>query len=241
MGRDIPAHIVRGAFVSNDYSNFGRQPVEHGNSGKRLDGTLNLYLLFGGAVVVAAATGALVAFLLIRSTAPAQQQATVNRPAAQTQAAAAQGANAPAPAPVQWTKVATYGSWEVRCQNPNLNTKVCAAWLEIINQQNKQVMMAWIVAPDNNGALQTVFQTPTGVRVAAGVDVKLGNAGARHVNYISCQPQQCTAGMPMDDAFIKDTIAAQKADVTLYAPDGKGINFGIPVTGFDKAVAALKK
>jgi|SRR5882672_7640463 len=241
MGRDIPAHTVRGAFMSNDYSNFGRQPVRNGDTGRGRDGGLNLYLLFGGAVVVAATAGALVAFLLMRSSAPAQQEATANRPAAQTQAGAAKGANTPAPAPVQWTKVATYGSWEVRCQNPNLNTKVCAAWLEVINQQNKQVMMAWIVGPDDKGALQTIFQTPTGVRVAAGVDVKLGNAAARHVNYISCLPQQCTAGTAMDDAFVKDTIAAQKADVTLYAPDGKGINFGIPVTGFDKAVAALKK
>jgi invasion protein IalB len=222
--------------MSND-PNFGRQPVRNGNSGRRLDSGLNLYVLFSAAVAIAAAAGALVVFLLLRSSPLEQQQATANRPAARTQAA--QGTNAPAP--VEWTKVATYGSWEVRCQNPNLNTKVCAAWLEVINQQSKQVMIAWIVGPDNKGALQTLFQTPTGVRVAAGVDVKLGNAAARHVNYITCLPRQCTAGMPMDDAFVKDTIAAQKADVTLYAPDGKGINFGIPVIGFDKAVAAIKK
>jgi invasion protein IalB len=173
---------------------------------------LNLYVLFSAAVAIAAAAGALVVFLLLRSSPLEQQQATANRPAARTQAA--QGTNAPAPV---------------------------EAWLEVINQQSKQVMIAWIVGPDNKGALQTLFQTPTGVRVAAGVDVKLGNAAARHVNYITCLPRQCTAGMPMDDAFVKDTIAAQKADVTLYAPDGKGINFGIPVIGFDKAVAAIKK
>src|SRR5262249_55666144 len=191
-------------------------------------------------VILAGAVGALVAFILLRSPASPPQSVPVNVPAP-SQAAAPQPANAAAPAPAQpqWTKLATYGSWEVRCQTPNANAKVCAAWLELINQQ-KQVIMAWIVGPDNRGALQTIFQTPTGVRVAAGVDVKLGNAAARHINYINCLSTQCTAGGAMDDAFVKDTIAAQKAEVTLYAPDGKGINFGIPVTGFDKAVAAVK-
>jgi invasion protein IalB len=224
--------------MSGEFSNFGRQPAQPGNARANLGGGTSLYLVFGGAVVVAAATGALIAFMLKRSPGGAQQSLPVNPPNA-TQAAAAQG-NAAAPAEPQWSKVATYGSWEVRCQNPSASTKVCAAWLEIVNQQNKQVMMAWIVGPDNKGALQTIFQTPTGVRVAAGLDLKLGNAAARHVNYINCLPRQCTAGVAMDDAFVKDTIAAQKADVTLYAPDGKGINFGIPVTGFDKAVAAIK-
>jgi len=222
--------------MSGDFSNFGRQPVKTGNATAALAGGASLYLMFGGAVVVAAATGALIAFVLMRSPGAAQQSLPING----TQAAAAQAGNAAAPAPPQWTKVATYGSWEVRCQNSNASNKVCAAWLEIVNQQNKQVMMAWIVGPDDKGALQTIFQTPTGVRVAAGLDVKLGNAAARHINYITCLPRQCTAGIVMDDAFVRDTVAAQKADVTLYAPDGKGINFGIPVTGFDKAVAALK-
>src|SRR5215471_153084 len=219
--------------MSNEYSNFGRQPVSGEKSG--LAGT-SLYLVFGGAVVLAAVAGALVAFLLLRTGAAPQQTAGVNRPIA---AAPGQAANAQAPAPVQWTKVGTYGSWEVRCQNNA--AKTCAAWLDIVNQQSKQVMMSWIVGPDGKGALETVFQTPTGVRVSAGLDVKLGNSSARHINYISCLPRQCTAGAPLDETFIKDAIAAQKAEVTLYAPDGKGINFGIPVAGLDKAVAALKK
>jgi len=224
--------------MSHDYSNFGRQPAQSGNSKSGFPGGTSLLLLFGGAVVLAAVAGAVVAFVLMRTVGPAPQQGATNAPAA-ARAGAAQPGNA-APAAPQWTKVATYGSWEVRCQNPNAANKVCAAWLEIVNQQNKQVMMAWIVGPDNKGALQTIFQTPSGVRVSAGVDVKLGSAAARHVNYINCLPRQCTAGVAMDDAFVKDTIAAQKADVTLYAPDGKGINFGIPVSGLDKALAAIK-
>src|SRR5215470_8620368 len=111
--------------MSNEYSNFGRQPDSGEKSGLR--GT-SVYLVFGGAVVIAAVAGALVAFLLLRmgGTAP-QQTVAVNRPNA---AVPGQAPNAQAPAPIQWTKVGTYGSWEVRCQNNA--AKTCAAWLDII-------------------------------------------------------------------------------------------------------------
>lgn len=77
--------------------------------------------------------------------------------------------------------------------------------------------------------------------VSAGIDIKRGTAAARHVNYLSCGQQGCTAATPMDDAFIKETAAAAKGDIVLYAANGRSLDFGIPTTGFDKAVAALKK
>ena len=48
-------------------------------------------------------------------------------------------------------------------------------------------------------------------------------------------------GVPLGRALNSRGLAKYPTSVRLYAPDGKGINFGIPVTGFDKAVAALKK
>jgi invasion protein IalB len=146
-----------------------------------------------------------------------------------------------------WTTVATYGSWQVRCQNSKdgkdgkAGAKSCAAVLELIDNKTKRTVMAWIVGPDGKGALQTVFQVPTGVMVSSGLDLKLGAAAARHIAYLICLPQQCTAAAPMDNAFVKDALAAQKADVVLYSWDGKNLDFGIPVTGLDKAVAALRK
>ena len=125
--------------MSNEYSNFGRQPGSSAKSG--LAGT-SVYLVFGGAVAIAAIAGALVAFLILRTGTAPQQTAVVNRP---NVAAPGQAPNAQAPAPIQWTKVGTYGSWEVRCQNNA--AKTCAAWLDIINQQSKQIMMSWVVGP----------------------------------------------------------------------------------------------
>ena len=135
----------------------------------------------------------------------------------------------------------TFGSWQVRCQNGNAATKLCTAVLEVVDNKSKQVLMAWIVGPDPKGGLQTVFQTPSGVLVGNGIDIKIANAATRHLNYMSCMPQQCTAVAPMDEAFVKEALAAPKADVTVYAANGKAVAFGIPVTGFDKALAAIRK
>lgn len=45
----------------------------------------------------------------------------------------------------------------------------------------------------------------------------------------------------MDDAFVKEATGSAKATVTLYAADGKSLDFGIPVNGLDKAIAAIRK
>jgi hypothetical protein len=45
----------------------------------------------------------------------------------------------------------------------------------------------------------------------------------------------------MNDAFVKEMMAAPKADVSLTAMNGQTLNFGIPVAGIDKALAAIKK
>jgi invasion protein IalB len=77
--------------------------------------------------------------------------------------------------------------------------------------------------------------------VSTGVDLKLGTAPVRKINFRSCAAQQCVAVAPMNDAFVKEVTAASKAEVTITVLNGQQLNFGIPVAGFDKALAAIKK
>jgi invasion protein IalB len=225
--------------MNQNFSNFDRQRVDERRPAQGLmGGRTGLYLLIGGtAFLIVAAAGAYYLGTL-KSAAP--------RPLAQAQAQAPaapqQQAQPAAPPPLQWTTIGTFGSWEARCTTPPGQTaKLCTALLQVIDNRNKNVLMAWIVGPDDKGALQTVFQTPTGVMIGNGVEVKLGNAAARKINFQSCGTQQCTAVAPMNDAFVKEVSAAQKADVTLTALNGRALNFGIPVAGLDKALAAIKK
>ncbi len=228
--------------MSNDYSNFERR---RSDLRRRAGSDTGLYLMLGGAAVLAAVVGGLVVYALTPS-APVANTVALNPPPAPSVPSSAPAASpstaqpqgAPAAAAPVWKTVGTYGSWQVRCQAQN--AKVCTAVLEVINQQDKGVLMAWIIGTDNKGALQTVFQTPTGVMVASGIDVKFGK-GTRHINYLSCLPQQCTATSAMDEVFVKEATGTAKADVVLYASNGKSLDFGIPMTGLDKALAALKK
>ena len=224
--------------MRSDTSGFDRspRPSRDDTGGNVLAGKTGLYLLIGGAALLVVAAGA---FFVGMMRAPAQAPRNVAANPAPAQPAPAQPA---APAPLQWTTVGTFGSWEARCTTPpGAKARVCTAVLQVINNANKTVLMSWIVAPDEKGVLQAVFQTPTGVMVSSGVDVKIGNTAARKINFQSCAQQQCTAIGPMNDAFVKEVLAAPKADVTLTALNGRQLNFGIPVAGLDKALAAIKK
>lgn len=227
--------------MSSEFSAFNRQPGKAEAVRPKAAGGASLYALFGGAVLLAAMIGGGIVYFVTSPGTPNQAVAN-NAPAGAQQAARGGGngnGNQAANGPVQWDTVGTFGSWQVRCQKNN--NKICTAVLEVIDNDKKQVLMAWLIGPDQRGGLQTALQTPSGVLVGNGIDIKLANAPARHLNYLSCLPQQCTAVSPMDEAFIKEALAAPKADVTVYAANGKSLAFGIPVTGIDKALAAIRK
>jgi invasion protein IalB len=218
--------------MTNDFSNL-RAPSRADALRRRSGDGPGLYIVFGAAVLVAAIVGGLVVFFALRSSQP--QVATPSAPAA------AQTGNAggqPATPQVRWKDGGNFGSWQVQCQEAN--AKICRAILQVI--RDKQVIMAWLVGADGKGVMQNVLQTPTGVLVSAGVDIKVASAPARHANYAACGPQACSASFPLDDAFIKEaSAAAEGTHVVMYAANGQSVDFGIPTTGLDKAVAALKK
>jgi len=218
----------------NYYSSDRREARKRGPARGLLGGAANRYLLIGGAALLVVA-GFTAFYLGMRNSAPPVPQAQAE--------AQVLGAGQPAAPPQpKWTTTGTFGSWETRCTTPpGQAARLCTAVLEVIDNRNKSVLLAWIVGPDGKGALQTVLQTPTGVMIANGVEVKLGNGAVRKIGYQSCSSQQCTATAPMNDAFLKEVVAAQKADVTLTVLNGQALNFGIPVAGLDKALAAIKK
>ena len=59
--------------------------------------------------------------------------------------------------------------------------------------------------------------------------------------YAACTPQNCEASTAMDDAMVRDARASSEATATIYAIDGRAINFKIGTKGIDKAFVALGK
>jgi invasion protein IalB len=173
---------------------------------------------------------------------------------AAAQAPAGKGAQAPtppqqgtAPAAVpsvpRHTETINYDSWIVSCSEPldKSSKKICSGVLEAVDQKEKRVVFAWAIGRDGQGALRTIMQTPTGVLITKGVELKLGKAPVRTIPYTACEPQRCQASIAMDDALVKDTIASPEATVTIYLVDGRGINVNMPIKGIDKVYPAIGK
>jgi len=172
--------------------------------------------------------------------APKQQQA----PAAKQPAPPASPAQAVAPAapagPVR-TESFVQDSWIVQCQEmAGAPKKTCSATLQVVDDK-RQVMFGWVIGKTPEGALTAVFQTPTGILIQRGLELKIGNATTpRKANYIACNNQRCEASMPVDEGFIKEASASPTAVAAIYLVDGRAVNYNLNTKGFDKAVAAVK-
>ena len=212
--------------------------------------TRNLAISAGAAAMAAIVCGALLADPTFATgffgaaKAPGSQTAPAQEPA--TMLAQAPAAQPPAPAapatPVR-TETINYGSWTVTCREAidKSSKRTCSGVLQMIDQQRRQVLLTWIIARDPQGLLRTVIQAPTGVLVQKGIELKLGKSPMRTVPYLACEPQRCEATMTMDDAMVKDSMASQEAIATIFATDGRGINFTLPITGVDKVFASIGK
>ena len=133
------------------------------------------------------------------------------------------------------------GRWVVTCQdNAKASTKHnCGASLRIVDN-NQQVVILWEIGRSADGALRASMQTPTGVLVQKGVDLKIGDTQVGKFNYAACVPQNCEANGALDEALVKKMAAASEMMVTIHARDGRDVHFKFPVNGIDKAIAAIR-
>jgi invasion protein IalB len=180
---------------------------------------------------------------------PAAAQAAPTPPPAPTAASPAAGAPAgaapadqPAPAPIPWrTEILAFDNWTVTCRefSPDVaSRKICSATLQIVQSGTNQAFFNWTLRADE-GRLVNVFQTPTGVLIAPGLELRFG-ASSRRIPFVSCDSGHCLASAPMDDGFLGDTSSAETVEAVIAGSGGKGVQFRFPVKGFDKALAALR-
>jgi invasion protein IalB len=152
-------------------------------------------------------------------------------------------------APVR-TETITYDAWTVTCRDTadGKTKKVCSATLPMqIVQQNQRVNIgAWVIARNKENALISVIQTPQvdiGVLIAKGIEVKLGNGVPHKIAFVICNPQRCEATLAMDDATTKETIAAANgpAVVTFWKADGTDFSINLAsIKGIDRALSAIR-
>jgi invasion protein IalB len=227
--------------------------------GALLLGAAVIFVSGGSATIKSAAItqpdAAVVQQAQLRPTTPAPQGRPAappsTTPTAQPGAPAAQQATPP-----RHVETTQYDSWVVTCEDAADGTskKTCLASLRVVNQ-NRRVMMNWQIGFNPEGRLVTAFHIPSAlairqdnktvggaIRVAEGVDLKLGNGPARRFNFATCGPQQCVAEGAIDDGFIKEAIANAngKANIAVHTAGGI-IPFDVPIKGIDKAISSVRK
>ena len=145
----------------------------------------------------------------------------------------------PPPQPIR-TEILAHDNWTVTCREFADKRKTCSGVLQVVQQQNNQVLFVWIVGRNAEQKLMSVLQTPTGVALAPGVEVKLAKGPVRKAVFVNCESNRCEATLDLDDAFVRDASATESVDATVVSTSGQSVKFTMPFKGFDKAVAAVR-
>lgn len=139
------------------------------------------------------------------------------------------------------TETTVYDRWTVTCQEVVAanSKKTCSAALRITNGEQQLVMLLQI-ASAKDGKIHAIMQTPTGVMVQKGVDLMIGDASVGKLDYAACVPENCEATGALEEPSMKKIEAASTMVVTIHGKDGRDVHFKFPLTGVEKAVAAVR-
>jgi invasion protein IalB len=157
----------------------------------------------------------------------------------------------PAAAPVsKHAESVNFDHWVVSCQDVG-GKSACSGNLRVLGPDKRPIAI-WQIGSDKDGRLVNVIQVPTGLAIKSkegkvssgilmknGVEMKLGSAAVRHLNYVACNQQLCEAAAPIDDAFVKEAAGAASSTVTVFTSDGTPVPLTFPSAGLDKALAAV--
>ena len=120
-------------------------------------------------------------------------------------------------------------------------TRVCTAVLQILQQNTNQPVFSWTVALDNSKQAITIMQTPTGVVIAPGVELRIGKSPARKISFASCDSGRCIATMTMDANLLRDMTTTPTAEAVIQGSQGNTVQFNIQMKGFDRAYAVVSR
>lgn len=141
------------------------------------------------------------------------------------------------------SEVFRFDGWIVTCNEfeGGPKTRLCSAVLQIFEQKSHQAMFSWTVGLGSNKQVVAIFQTPTGVAIAPGLELRIGDAPGRKIPFASCDTGHCVATLKVDAVFMKEMTTAPTAHAVIHGEQGNTVEFNIEIKGFDKAYAVMSK
>ena len=140
------------------------------------------------------------------------------------------------------TEILRFDGWIVTCNEfEGPKTRACSALLQIMQEKTNQPVFSWTVGLNNDKQVVSVFQTPTGVVIAPGVELRIGNSPARKIPFATCDTGRCVATTTVDANMLREMTTSPTAQAVIQGEQGKTIEFNIQMNGFDKAYAVLSR
>jgi invasion protein IalB len=140
-------------------------------------------------------------------------------------------------------------AWQVNCNFGKNNQKLgCSAILKITqkiaaktdkDKPQDSVVMLWQIGKGSDGRYVSSIQTPTGVLIKPGVQLKLASVHGVTLTYVACDSSACTAGAVLDDNLLQQAKKAQTAEIVLQSIDGKAYTYSFSPKGIDKAILEI--
>jgi invasion protein IalB len=173
--------------------------------------------------------------------APAGENARAQHSAAQVNTGQAAQAAAPPQVPTR-TEILNFENWAVTCNEfTDPKAKRCSALLQILQQNTSQVVFTWTVAMDDRKQLVAVMQTPTGVVIQPGVELRIGKLPAQKIPFASCDTGRCVASATVDANLLREMTTSPTAEAVIQGSGGNTVQFNIQMKGFDRAYAVLSR
>lgn len=141
------------------------------------------------------------------------------------------------------TEIQRFDGWIVTCNEfeGGPKTRVCSALLRILQQKTNQAVFSWTVELDNKKQMVAIMQTPTGVAIAPGVELRIGKSPARKIPFAACDSGRCVATTPVDANLLREMATSPTAQAVIQGEQGNSVEFNIEMKGFDKAYALLSR
>ncbi len=192
--------------------------------------------------LLAEAAGAAAGTAQLAQTPPPAARSPPQAPAAPAAPAQPQQPAAAPPKIPTRTEILNFDNWVVTCNEfVEPNTRVCTALLQIMQQNTNQPVFSWTVALDNGKQAITIMQTPTGVVIPPGVELRIGKSAARKISFANCDSGRCIATMTMDANLLRDMTTTPTAEAVIQGSQGNTVQFNIQMKGFDKAYAIVSR
>jgi invasion protein IalB len=165
---------------------------------------------------------------------------------AATPGPAPSAAPAPQPAPqnqpAEKVETINFDSWILSCREfvEGPKKRNCAMTVSVRKSDTNRTVLSWTVRQAENGQIVSVIEALPGISIAPGIQLKLDKGAAvRKFPIETCEPNWCSASLPMDKAFIREVATSSKVTIVVTSSAGQPFTFEFPINGFEKAYAKM--